>query len=210
MVATKIIQDGQNRMAKPTKGNKYGTEQKTIRDKSACIDLQSIMGNPTSIGALSIAGGDLYSSTLEEIQKPINQSNRNRHKAIKAAVEHLLHENLVDKHEAKQMNKICKIIFAVDRGKENIINARKKIVYIYHQLLITCKQDSLAIVLASIFANENGPLKPFVPDVPEGTLAVASARDTRLLILGGTLGGMVIGARLGGIAGVAGATAEGE
>ena len=62
----------------------------------------------------------------------------------------------------------------------------------------------------SIFANENGPLKPFVPDVPEGTLAVASARDTRLLILGGTLGGMVIGARLGDIAGVAGATAEGE
>lgn len=188
----------------------YETRDVPMRNKFGSVGNQLFDDNPLTLWSLGIAGGDIYSAILSEVQDTVAKAGGRRFDAMKAAIERLERENLINEQERKHMSDICDIVFAVIRGKQSTIEARQQVSAIYHKMLVESTEGSIALVFASIAANENGPLKVTVPQVPEGTLAAPLSDDEVTgLILGGMLAGTLAGGKIGSFAGAGGALVGG-
>lgn len=182
--------------------NKKKNSEEEILQKSR-DSILTLGKEAPNLWLLSIASGDIYSTITEEIQQTISNARGKGIIAIKDAIKRMQNDDLISKQEAEQINNICKIIFSVARKKQTSTKARKKIVAIYQEMLISSDKGSLALAMASIFANENGPLKVKTPETIPGTLAAVSPgeEESIILITGGLLGGAFAGGKIGGTVG---------
>ncbi|HEV2704819.1 MAG TPA: hypothetical protein VGV59_02785 [Pyrinomonadaceae bacterium] len=139
-------------------------------------------------------------SVLAEVERLLNERPGNQLKTAREGTRRLQENRLINAQEAKEINEICKTIFAAQRGKGDPEAAARRVRQTYERMLDKAASSPVALAIAGLASS--GPIETPAGDgaSPNVVAAPAISRSNRISLgmVGGVIGGAVIGGAIGG------------
>jgi hypothetical protein len=188
--------------------NKKDTHKKTNgRGVSSGVQTNSPLNSLLTLEAkhsrsIAVSAGGFRSSVLQEVGRILNEHPGNQLKAARVGTKRLLESKFITAQEAKEIDRICKVVFAAQRGKVSPDAASDELRGIHARMLKNTAASPVALAVSSIASS--GPLQ--TPSDDQGlpnkaVLAISQGNKVDLGLVGGVLGGAVIGGAIGGFGG---------